>query len=94
MSRKYWSDEVGEAAVFGIFHVELTSEVRDLGDYCTRKIKLSPISKVIHTLQLLSDFMYDTECVHYDYSRRRAALLLSFTLASGLVLSLPSLPSQ
>ena len=46
MSQKYWSDEVGEAAVFGMFHVELTSEVRDLGDYCTRKIKLSPIDKV------------------------------------------------
>ena len=46
MSRKYWSDTVGEAAVFGLFHVELTSEVRELGDYCTRKIKLSPISKV------------------------------------------------
>ena len=32
--------------MFGLFHVELTSEVRDLGDYCTRKIKLSPISNV------------------------------------------------
>ena len=46
MSQKYWSDKVGDAAVFGLFHVELTSEVRDLGDYCTRKLKLSPISKV------------------------------------------------
>ena len=50
MSRKYWSDTVGEAAVFGLFHVELTSEVRDLGDYCTRKLKLSPISNVCRAL--------------------------------------------
>ena len=49
MSQKYWSDEVGEAAVFGKFHVELTSEVKDLGDYCTRKLNLSPIDKV-HTI--------------------------------------------
>ena len=46
MGQKYWSDVVGEVTVFGSSHVELTSEVQELGHYCTRNIKLSPIDKV------------------------------------------------
>ena len=46
MCVKYWPVEVGQPEVFGAYQVELSDDEREVGDYITRKFKLSPIDKV------------------------------------------------
>ena len=45
MCVKYWPVEVGQPEVFGAYQVELSDDEREVGDYITRKFKLSPIDK-------------------------------------------------
>ena len=47
---KYWPVEVGQPEVFGAYQVELSDDEREVGDYITRKFKLSPIDKVCKTV--------------------------------------------
>ena len=51
---KYWPVEVGQPEVFGAYQVELSDDEREVGDYITRKFKLSPIDKVCKNSTLFS----------------------------------------
>jgi len=54
MCVKYWPDEVGQPEVFGAYQIELSDDKREVGDYITRKFKLSTIDKVCKILDTLS----------------------------------------
>ena len=45
---KYWPAEVGQPETYGMYQVELSSDERDVGDYTTRRFKLSSVDKVCY----------------------------------------------
>ena len=70
---KYWPVEVGQPEVFGAYQVELSDDEREVGDYITRKFKLSPIDKVCENSTQFSVAACNRHC-KYHLSNNRHVL--------------------
>ena len=70
---KYWPVEVGQPEVFGAYQVELSDDEREVGDYITRKFKLSPIDKVYENSTQFSVAACNRHC-KYHLSNNRHVL--------------------
>ena len=76
MCVKYWPVEVGQPEVFGAYQVELSDDEREVGDYITRKFKLSPIDKVCENSTQFSVAACNRHCKYHLGNNRHALYTL------------------